>query len=239
MARVSRKEWHRRGVDDDTLALAEATRQQQARLGLPIQSLTEIVTGKPAPKPTPREDLTVRQLRKHGDVGGAAVLLDRAAVAERDLIVQAELRQMSRRAKEIARKPEQLQFNFWKGNVSVGIEYWDTIRDRINALDLSAAKRMTITGVWAELIRHLRFGTSEVGMKAATLAELLKLRPIDVSMALTVLEEIGAIYRVKAGREKVIHINPEGAFRGNLRDGHAAAVKEFAKVVQFHPPAAE
>lgn len=233
MARISRKEWHRRGVDDESLAMAEQLRQQQARLGQPVRSVAEIVTGKSAPTPKAPEDLTARQLRKHGRIGGAAVLLDQEALTETDLIRQAELRHLSAQAKKLARKPEQLEFNFYKGNWSVSNEYWDAIRDRIHALPLSAAKRAVISMIWAELFRHLIFGTSEVGIKAATLADLLKLQPADVARALAVLEEIGAIHRVKAGREKVIHINPEGVYRGKLGSNHETAIETFAKVVKL------
>ena len=43
---------------------------------------------------------------------------------------------------------------------------------------------------------------------------------------LKLLEEIGAIRRVKRGRVKVITVTPEGAFRGNINH-HAQAVERY------------
>ena len=44
--------------------------------------------------------------------------------------------------------------------------------------------------------------------------------------ALKLLEQVGAIHRVKRGRVKIIAVTPEGAFRGNVHN-HAKAVEKF------------
>ena len=43
---------------------------------------------------------------------------------------------------------------------------------------------------------------------------------------LKLLEEIGAIQRVKRGRTKVITVTPEGAFRGNVNE-HGRTVERY------------
>ena len=43
---------------------------------------------------------------------------------------------------------------------------------------------------------------------------------------LKLLEEVGAIKRVKRGRTKIITVTPEGAFRGNVNN-HAKAVERY------------
>jgi hypothetical protein len=47
-----------------------------------------------------------------------------------------------------------------------------------------------------------------------------------MARALDLLEQVGAIHRVKRGRVKVIAVTPEGAFRGNINN-HAKAVEKF------------
>ena len=48
----------------------------------------------------------------------------------------------------------------------------------------------------------------------------------DMARALDLLEQVGAIHRVKRGRVKIITVTPEGAFRGNVNN-HAQAVERF------------
>jgi len=43
---------------------------------------------------------------------------------------------------------------------------------------------------------------------------------------LKLLEDVGAIRRVKRGRAKIITVTPEGAFRGNVNN-HGAAVERY------------
>ena len=48
----------------------------------------------------------------------------------------------------------------------------------------------------------------------------------DMARALDLLEQVGAIHRVKRGRVKIITVTPEGAFRGNVNN-HAQAVERY------------
>ena len=48
----------------------------------------------------------------------------------------------------------------------------------------------------------------------------------QMACALDLLEQVGAIQRVKRGRSKLITVTPEGAFRGNINN-HAQAVERY------------
>ena len=109
-------------------------------------------------------------------------------------------------------------------------EFHDTIRDRIHALPISASKRLAAVAVMAEIVRWLPWQDAACSKTAAEIADLLKIRPIDVSTALQTLEQVGAIRRVARGRTKLIYVNPEGAYRGNVNN-HAAAVDSYKKVI--------
>ena len=132
--------------------------------------------------------------------------------------------------KELAKKPVQMEFDFFKGNWSVADQYFDTILDRIQALPLSPAKRMTAIAVMAQIIRWVPWQDSSCSMTAAEIADLLKVNVPDVSCALKTLESVGAIHRVQRGRTKLIYVNPEGAYRGRI-DQHAATVDAYRKAV--------
>ncbi|MBD0274956.1 MAG: ArsR family transcriptional regulator, partial [Acetobacteraceae bacterium] len=54
----------------------------------------------------------------------------------------------------------------------------------------------------------------------------LDIKPPHISASLKVLEEVGAIRRVKRGRTKVITVTPEGAYRGNIHN-HAETVDRY------------
>ena len=57
--------------------------------------------------------------------------------------------------------------------------------------------------------------------------KLLKGAPFTtLESALDLLEQVGAIRRVKRGRVKIITVTPEGAFRGNVHN-HAQAVERY------------
>jgi predicted ArsR family transcriptional regulator len=93
--------------------------------------------------------------------------------------------------------------------------------------------------VMAEVVRWLPWKDAACSKTAAEMADLLKIRPADVTQSLKTLEEVGAIKRVPRGRTKLIYVNPEGACRGPI-DQHASAVDRYrAEVVDLadHRPA--
>ena len=226
---ISAKELRRRGVQDGDIRTARIVQDAQRRTGSPVQSLGQIIDGRP-PTATDPASLTERQLRKRGRIGQAALLLDQEALTEHDLVRQTRLRSLAHEAKELAQRPAQLEFDFFKGNWSVADEYHDTIRERVHALPLSAAKRMTAIAVMAEIVRWLPWKDAACSKTAAEIADLLKVHVSDVSRAIATLEQVGAIHRVARGRTKLIYVNPEGAYRGPI-DQHAGAVDAYRKVL--------
>ena len=226
---ISVKELRRRGVDNSDLRTARIVQDAQRRTGSPVQTLGQIIDGR-QPTATEPASLTDRQLRKRGRYGAAALLTDQEALTEADSDRALKARHASAILKELAHKPAQLEFDFFKGNWAVADEYHDTIRDRIHALPLSAPKRSMAVMVMAEIVRWLPWKDAACSKTAAEIADLLKVRPIDVSTALQTLEQVGAIHRVMRGRSKLIYVNPEGAYRGPI-DQHAAAVDSYRKVL--------
>ena len=67
---------------------------------------------------------------------------------------------------------------------------------------------------------------------AAELGELLGIDKGNMARTLALLEQIGAISRVKRGRTKVITVTPEGAFRGRI-DNHAEVVELYKAEVML------
>ena len=227
---ISVKELRRRGVDDGDIRTARIVQDAQRRTGSPVQTLGQIIDGR-KPVATDPASLTERQLRKRGRIGQAALLLDQEALTDPDFIRKTQLRSLAHAAKELAHIPEPLEFDFFKGNWSVADQYYDTIRDRIHALDLPLGKRAMATAVLTEVIRWIPWEDSACSKTAADMADLLKARPKDVSEALQVLEEVGAIRRVAHGRTKQIFVNPEGAYRGKV-DNHAKAVDAYKETMK-------
>ncbi len=216
-------------MPDGDIRTARIVQEAQRRTGSPVQTLGQIIDGRPTSTSEPAS-LTDRQLRKRGRYGQAALLTDQEALAEIDSERALKARHASAILKELANKPAQLEFDFFKGNWSVADEYHDTIRDRVHALPLTLPKRTMAITVMAEIVRWLPWKDAACSKTAAEIADLLKARPKDVSEALKVLEEVGAIHRVTRGRTKMIYVNPEGAYRGPI-DQHAAAVDSYRKVL--------
>jgi DNA-binding transcriptional ArsR family regulator len=235
---ISIKELRRRGCSDKdikTAKMIQRRQREQAMSGIdcPVQTLGEIC-GFGKPEPTAPADLTARQLRRRGRIGQAALLLDQEALDTKDLVRQTHLRKLSFEAKELAERHQQLEFDFFKGNWSVADQYHDTIRDRIHALPISAPKRTMAITVMAEIIRWIPWEEAACSKTAVEIADLLKVNVSDVSRAIKILEEVGAIHRVQRGRTKLIYVNPEGAYRGRVAN-HAEVVGKFkAEVIDLN-----
>lgn len=233
---ISKKRLVAEGHTPEDIATAEAVRAAQSRVGMRPQSLTTILTGKvPTNAPKPVEDLSARQLRKRGRYGQAALLADQEALAEDDPTRAAKAREASGILKALAKKPEQLEFDFWKGNAMTADEYHDAIRDRLKATAATTAERLTALAVLKEICRWLKWQSFECERTAAELGDLLGVEPAPMSRALSRLEEVHAITRVKRGRTKIIAVNPEGAYRGDVNQ-HAAVMDKYrAEVVPLRP----
>jgi hypothetical protein len=116
------------------------------------------------------------------------------------------------------------------GNVSTGHQYHDAIRDRLKALPVTTAERATALLVLVEITRWLGWQSYACEKNAADLADILRMDASHVAKMLNLLEQVGAIRRVKRGRTKVITVTPEGAYRGDI-NRHAEAVDRYAAEV--------
>jgi transcriptional regulator with XRE-family HTH domain len=230
----SNRDLRGRGYPPADIELAQRQREAEARAGVTVRSLAEVLAGKPArPRPDAAPtDLTARQLRVRGRYGQAALLTDQEALTEKCAVRTSKAREASRILKELARQPAQMEFSFLMGgNVSTGHQFHDAIIDRLKATGAPSSEQRTALATLGLIIRWLGWQTYACEKTAAELADLLGMDVGDMARTLALLETVGAIARVKRGRTKTITVTPEGAYRGDINK-HAAAVDRYkAEVV--------
>ena len=127
--------------------------------------------------------------------------------------------------------------------MSIAFQYRDAVRDRLKEVAPTLAKRHEAVAVLWEIVGNLRWQSHECTKTAADLCEITGIKSPHMADALKLLEDVGAIRRVKRGRTKVITVTPEGAFRGDVNH-HGQAVERYRlDVIQGGkpdtPPAAE
>ena len=235
---VTAAELRRRGYSDDDIRLAQTVQEANRRAGAPSRTLAEVLAGQQA-RPrlaAPVEDLTARQLRRRGTYGQAALLVDQAALGERDPARAAQARLLGHGLKAMAERPVQLEFDFFGGgNVSLGHQYIDAVQARLMATNATPAERDAALATLLLITRHLEWQGYACTKIAADLAEMRGVDKGDMARTLVLLERVGAIGRVKRGRTKIIAVTPEGAFRGKI-DNHGEAVERYkAEVIQLRP----
>ena len=72
----------------------------------------------------------------------------------------------------------------------------------------NSKRPMAAMATWAELFTALRFDTGEIALTRAELAERVGIHPRHVSSIMTELVEIGAVSRVREGRQVRYFMNP-------------------------------
>ena len=156
----------------------------------------------------------------------AALGLDRKALAEANPERAARAREGAAIAKELS-SAVQIEFDFFGGgNVSIAFQYQDTITERLFEAAPTTAKAHQAGMILWTICRHLVWGRYECEKTAAQLCEITRTDKANMARALNLLEEVGAIRRVKRGRVKVITVTPEGAYRGNINE-HGKAVDRY------------
>jgi DNA-binding MarR family transcriptional regulator len=232
MSRIPIHELRRIGVSNEDLELARATQEAQRRTGSPIQSIGVIV-GAVGPRrrhdPNPPVSLTDRALRRRGTYDQAALLLDQQALQESSP-ERAERAERAREAAKVAKElgaAAQIEFDFFGGgNVSIAFQYQDAVTARLHEkAPTSATRDRALATLW-HIIRNLGWQSYECSKTAADLCEVLGYDKGDMARTLQLLEDVGAIHRVKRGRTKVITVTPEGAFRGNINT-HGQTVERY------------
>ncbi|OYV87608.1 MAG: hypothetical protein B7Z64_01110, partial [Acidiphilium sp. 21-68-69] len=124
---------------------------------------------------------------------------------------------------------------FGGGNVSLGHQYIDAVQARLMATNATPAERNAALATLLLITRHLEWQSYVCTKIAADLAEMQGVKRQDMKDTLALLEQVGAIHRVKRGRTKLITVTPEGAFRGKI-DNHGEAVERYkAEVIQLRP----
>ena len=229
MTKISIGELRSMGVSEEDIALARTTQEAQRRTGSLVQSigaLVGLVRPRASSNTTPPTNLTDRALRRRGTYDQAALLLDQQALQESSPERAEKAREAARSAKELS-AAQQVEFDFFGGgNVSIAFQYQDAVTQRLRNSGQSLAKQHQALAVLWQITRYLGWQTYECSKTAADLCDLTGITPNNMSPILALLEEVGAIKRIKRGRTKIITVTPEGAFRGNVNN-HAQAVERY------------
>lgn len=216
------------GVSQEDIEIAQQTQEAQRRTGSPVQSIGVIVGAvqqRARHNPNPPANLSDRAMRKRGTYDQAALLADQAALQEKSPERAMMARQASQTLKELS-AAQQLEYDFFGGNVSIAFQYQDAVTERLfEAAKTPAQAKEALSILWT-ICRHLGWQTYECTKTAADLCELTRTKAPNMADALKLLEQVGAIQRVKRGRTKIITVTPEGAFRGNIKN-HAQAVERY------------
>ena len=228
MPKATIHELRRSGVSQEDIELAKATQAAQRRNGAPVQSIAVLV-GAAQPRqhhsPNPPADLTDRALRRRGAYDQAALLADQQALQESSPERALKARQAATTLKELSAS-NQIEFDFFGGNVSIAFQFQDAVTERLFEAAKTTAQAKEAGMILWIICRHLSWQSYECTKSAADLCDLTRMDKSQMARALTLLEEIGAIRRVKRGRNKIITVTPEGAFRGNVNT-HGQAVERY------------
>lgn len=233
MARRTVRDLRLAGVSSEDIEAAKEHQARQRIAGVPVSSIAQIVglaerVMKPHPgSPAERTfEFTRRALRKRGLLGQAALLADQAALTLTNPYEAEEVRAASAVLKKVS-KTVQLEFDFFNGgNMSIAFQYQDAVTERVFAAAKTPAQaKEALTVLW-QICRHLGWQSYECTKTASDLCEATRTDKGDMARALKLLEEVGAIRRIKRGRVKIITVTPEGAFRGDLNN-HAEAVQRY------------
>lgn len=229
MSRIPVQELRRMGVSQEDIELARQTQAAQRRNGSPVQSIGVIVGAvqqRTRHNSNPPVNLADRAMRKRGTYDQAALLADQAALQEQSPERAMLARQASKTLKELS-AAQQIEYDFFGGgNVSIAFQYQDAVTERLfEAAKTTAQAKEALSILWT-ICRHLGWQTYECTKTAADLCEITRTKAPNMADALKLLEQVGAIHRVKRGRVKIITVTPEGAFRGNVNN-HAQAVERY------------
>ncbi len=231
MARIPIHELRRMGVSQEDIDIARATQETQRRIGAPVQSIAVIVGAvDPRPQSTARASdppvsLTERALRRRGSYDQAALLLDQKALQEKNPERAQRARELAQGAKELG-AAQQIEFDFFGGNVSLAFQYQDAVSERLRNSGRSLSQQHQAKAVLWDIVRHLGWQSYECTKTAAELCKITQINAAHMARTLQLLEDVGAIRRVKRGRTKVITVTPEGAFRGNVNE-HGKTVERY------------
>lgn len=226
MSRMPIHELRKMGVSQEDIEMAQETQRAQRRNGSPVLSIGVLcgVQDRRSKSTTPT-NINTKALRKGGVYDQAALLLNQQALNERDPERAILARNAAAAAKELSQS-HQLEFNFFGGNVSLAYQYQDAINERLRSSGRTLSQQQRAKSVLWDIVRHLGWQNYECQKSAADLCEITQIKPPHMADTLKLLEEVGAIKRVKIGRTKKITVTPEGAYRGEIVN-HAQTVERY------------
>ncbi|WP_419737859.1 hypothetical protein [Ruegeria sp.] len=232
MARISIRDLKKiHGISQTDIDLARETQKAQKRADAPVLPIAVLVgvqerRRKAETNVTDPDTLLERQLRKRGVYDRVALVLDREALVERSPERAMKARELAQGAKGMS-ATVQLEFDFLGGgNVSIAFQYQDAVTERLFEAAPTTTKAKEAMSILWTICRHLGWQSYECTKTASQLCEIMRTHEVNMSQSLKLLEEVGAIQRIKRGRVKVITVTPEGAFRGNIND-HGKAVERY------------
>lgn len=210
MSRIPVQELRRMGVSQEDIELARQTQAAQRRNGSPVQSIGVIVGAvqqRTRHNSNPPVNLADRAMRKRGTYDQAALLADQAALQEQSPERAMLARQASKTLKELS-AAQQIEYDFFGGgNVSIAFQYQDAVTERLfEAAKTTAQAKEALSILWT-ICRHLGWQTYECTKTAADLCEITRTKAPNMADALKLLEQVGAIHRVKRGRVKIITVS--------------------------------
>ena len=232
MGRISIRDLKKiHGILQADIDLARETQKAQKQAGAPVLPIAVLV-GIQTPRKKTETNVTEpgtlldRQLRKRGAYDQAALVLDRQALAERSPERAMKARELAQGAKDLS-AAVQLEFDFLGGgNVSIAFQYQDAVTERLFETAPTTTKAKEAGMILWTICRHLGWQSYECTKTASQLCEITRTNEAQMARVLKLLEEVGAIRRIKRGRVKVITVTPEGAFRGNINN-HGKAVERY------------
>lgn len=224
MGRTTFRELRAAGVSEEDIALARTTQEAQRRNGSPVQPIGVIV-GVTTPRAAPTIDITEKAMRRRGRYDQAALLADQQALHESTPERASRAREAAKALKELS-ATAQLEFNFLGRNVSLANDYMGAIHNRLRQSAPTPAKRGQAIEVLWVMIQYMEWESHVVKKTAAELSDLTGIKPSNLSVTIKLLEDVGAIRRVRDGRQNIITITPEGVYRGNVNN-HGKAVERY------------
>lgn len=154
---------------------------------------------------------------RNGIYEQAALLLEWQALQEGNPDRAALAHDLARRTREFCAADQSGAGSYAKAaKEALATQYKGAVSERLRASGRTLAQQQQAKAVLWEIVRHLARQSCECTETAAALCEISGIKPPNMAETLKLLEEVGAIRRMKRGRLKVIMVTPELACRNHI-----------------------
>ncbi|WP_127903716.1 replication/maintenance protein RepL [Solirhodobacter olei] len=102
--------------------------------------------------------------------------------------------------------------------VVISHAFQDTVLERLQASGVTKARRHQAIAVLWFIIRNLGWESYECQLTTHQLCDFTGVDQGEMTRALKLLEQVGAIHRLKGTRPKVITVSPEAAYFGDMKE---------------------